>query len=236
MTDFGNERPNRPFPKRRADLVPAFARNANLGQPPRLRDEGTSWVTTFACDLHVFASGIPTNVATILLTLWNFALAWDMCTLGFLLICHQESPPLLDACLIASRFPSWNAPGCNLSLAYSNLISMGEKALVSTSLNHVKLPQAFTQTIRLHGRSCGYIGVPTFAGNAKVGQPPAPGLSSVPPYCPSLPRNLVVHRGTQKQVPRLRIAIEKANRNGPLGMADFGEVSLGLGSLGRLSS
>jgi hypothetical protein len=34
-----------------------------------------------------------------------------------------------------------------------------------------------------------------------------------------------------EQVPRLRIAIEKANRNAPLGMADFGEVSLG-----RLSS
>ena len=31
----------------------------------------------------------------------------------------------------------------------------------------------------------------------------------------------------RKQVPRLRIAIEKANRNAALGITDFGEVSLG---------
>jgi hypothetical protein len=42
---------------------------------------------------------------------------------------------------------------------------------------------------------------------------------------------LVVHRSAHKQVPRLRIAIEKANRNAPRGMIDFCEVSLG-----RLSS
>ena len=32
------------------------------------------------------------------------------------------------------------------------------------------------------------------------------------------------HRSAHKQVPRLRIAIGKANRNAPLGMTDFGEV------------
>jgi len=74
--------------KERLEWATHFARNPNVGQPPRLHDEGASWVTTFACDLHVFASRIPTNFPTILLTLWNFALARDMRALGFLLICH----------------------------------------------------------------------------------------------------------------------------------------------------
>src|ERR1700678_518640 len=55
-------------------------------------------------------------------------------------------------CLIASRFPSWHAPGCNLSLAYSNLISIGGKALVSTSLNHVAAVASLHSANRLHGK------------------------------------------------------------------------------------
>jgi len=39
-------------------------------------------------------------------------------------------------------------------------------------------------------------------------------------------------RSPAKQVPPLRIAIDEANRNAPVGMTDFGEVSLGLVSLG----
>jgi hypothetical protein len=33
-------------------------------------------------------------------------------------------------------------------------------------------------------------------------------------------------RSSARKVPPLRIAIEKANRNAPLGMTDFGRVSL----------
>jgi hypothetical protein len=43
----------------------------------------------------------------------------------------------------------------------------------------------------------------------------------------ALTMTIGVHGSAHKQVPRLRIAIEKANRNAPLGMTDFGEVSLG---------